>query len=91
MHVSAASDGFVGELLTTRLVLQYVDLRDQQAEIQDWFQELCAALSLVGRVRVAEDGINVTVRFFLFVNCMLCSAASSAMKKLHVVVHDRTV
>eukprot|EP00887_Chlorella_sp_A99_P007560 scaffold28.g7560.t1 len=40
----------------------YCDLRGaRQREAAAWLEALCARLGLVGRVRVAADGINVTV------------------------------
>lgn len=43
------------------LYYKYVDLRLQQHEVHAWIQHLCTELHLRGRVRVARDGINVTV------------------------------
>lgn len=43
-------------------MLQYTDLKEQQEDLRRWYLTLCEKLSLVGRVRVAEDGVNVTVR-----------------------------
>lgn len=45
-------------------VLQYVDLEGRQEEIKLWLEQQCAKLQLVGRIRVAKDGINVTARFY---------------------------
>eukprot|EP00884_Botryococcus_braunii_P022116 jgi/Botrbrau1/8589/Bobra.0380s0010.1 len=41
----------------------YVDLHACREEIRAWFLHLCERLELKGRVRVAFDGINVTVAF----------------------------
>jgi predicted sulfurtransferase len=43
------------------LYYAYVDLRDAQSDVCDWMRSKCEALRLVGRVRVAKDGINATV------------------------------
>jgi len=43
------------------LYYAYRDLRACQAEVRDWMEALCTSLGLVGRVRVALDGLNVTV------------------------------
>lgn len=43
------------------LYYKYVDIHQQQREIHAWLQRLCEELQLRGRVRVARDGINVTV------------------------------
>ena len=45
-----------------KCMLQYTDLKEQQEDLRRWYLTLCEKLSLVGRVRVAEDGVNVTVR-----------------------------
>ena len=42
-------------------VVQYVNLATMQEDVHAWFLELCSRLNLFGRVRVAKDGINVTV------------------------------
>jgi hypothetical protein len=42
------------------LYYKYTDLSTQQQTIAKWFETSCGALT--GRVRVAKDGINVTVR-----------------------------
>lgn len=39
----------------------YVDLRACREAVHAWFIKLCEDLQLKGRVRVAFDGINVTV------------------------------
>ena len=43
------------------LYYKYVDIGDQRRQIADWFREACNRLHLKGRVRVALDGVNVTV------------------------------
>jgi predicted sulfurtransferase len=55
--MTSSAEGVEGVLL----YYKYVDLRDRRDEVKRWFEELCARLRLVGRVRVALDGINVTV------------------------------
>ena len=45
------------------LYYKYVDLTARQEEVQQWFLTLCGELKLKGRIRVARDGINCTVRF----------------------------
>ena len=49
------------ENLEAVFVMQYVDLIGRQEVVQAWYQKLCESASLVGRVRVARDGVNVTV------------------------------
>lgn len=44
------------------LYYSYVDLSEKQEAVSDWYSGLCSNLKLVGRVRVAKDGVNVTVR-----------------------------
>eukprot|EP00873_Tetraselmis_striata_P040549 jgi/Tetstr1/460813/TSEL_000567.t1 len=45
------------------LYYKYVDLdAEERQELAGWVQALCQRLALVGRVRVALDGLNVTVR-----------------------------
>ena len=44
------------------LYYKYVDLSAKQAEVAQWMLELCTSLELKGRIRVALDGVNVTVR-----------------------------
>lgn len=39
----------------------YVDLRACREAVHSWLSKLCEELQLKGRVRVAFDGINVTV------------------------------
>ena len=54
---------------TEDLPLQYVDLTAHQDEAHTWFLELCSSLRLVGRVRIALDGVNVTVcHLFCFIH-----------------------
>ena len=36
----------------------YVDLSNAQEQIEAWYRVECQSLGLVGRVRVADDGIN---------------------------------
>lgn len=43
------------------LYYKYVNLLGKQHEIQEWFRQLCGQLEQRGRIRVAADGINVTV------------------------------
>jgi predicted sulfurtransferase len=40
----------------------YADLRRTRAEVAEWIELLCLRLELQGRIRVAFDGLNVTVR-----------------------------
>ena len=47
-----------GELL---LYYCYLDLRAAQSEVCDWMRANCASLGLVGRVRIAQDGVNCTL------------------------------
>jgi len=47
-----------GELL---LYYCYIDLRAAQSEVCDWMRSNCTSLGLVGRVRVARDGISATI------------------------------
>jgi predicted sulfurtransferase len=50
-----------GEAEGVLLYYAYRDLRQCQAEVRDWYETLCQRQGLVGRVRVALDGLNVTV------------------------------
>ena len=50
-------------MLTQLILAQYVDLEGRQDHFQKWFEDNCGRLGLVGRIRVAKDGINVTVSF----------------------------
>lgn len=43
------------------LYYKYVDLIGEQEAVKDWYQETCGRLHLRGRIRVARDGVNVTV------------------------------
>jgi predicted sulfurtransferase len=44
------------------LYYKYVNLSEQRQDIAAWMLSSCTELDLKGRVRVANDGINVTVR-----------------------------
>lgn len=45
------------------LYYKYVELsHTDRWAIADWLQDLCSRLHLQGRIRVALDGVNVTVR-----------------------------
>ena len=44
------------------LYYKYVPLSNNKDEMIAWMQSNCVDLGLRGRVRVANDGINVTVR-----------------------------
>lgn len=46
------------------LYYKYVDLSDQREAVRAWMLSLCSGLSLKGRIRVGNDGINVTVRTY---------------------------
>ena len=46
---------------TVLLYYKYVSLREGRDVIVDWMRSNCEGLGLKGRVRVAYDGINVTV------------------------------
>jgi len=48
------------EDLGVLLYYKYVNIPDTDALV-DWFQNNCTSLGLLGRVRVAPEGINVTV------------------------------
>ena len=43
------------------LYYSYLDLRAAQSDVRDWMEENCASLGLLGRVRVAQDGIGATL------------------------------
>ena len=44
------------------LYYKFVTIAQEDVDgVAAWFSELCSSLSLLGRVRVALDGINVTV------------------------------
>ncbi|KAJ7563540.1 hypothetical protein O6H91_03G114500 [Diphasiastrum complanatum] len=42
------------------LYYKFVSVPDPD-QVRQWFQDLCSSLSLLGRVRVSPDGVNVTV------------------------------
>lgn len=44
------------------LYYKYVPLAGREAAVADWYRALCGALRQAGRVRVAADGVNATVR-----------------------------
>ena len=54
-----------GLAVMTNLLMQYVDLSGHQEALQQWYLDLCSRLGLVGRVRVARDGVNVTVSRYM--------------------------
>ena len=41
--------------------VQYIDLLGQQEKVHSWYLSICSEQQLVGRIRVARDGVNVTV------------------------------
>ena len=43
------------------LYYKYTPLAGREAGVRDWYEALCARLRLRGRIRVAADGVNVTV------------------------------
>lgn len=43
------------------LYYKYVDLDKEQQGVAEFYEKLCLEHSLRGRVRVAKDGVNVTV------------------------------
>lgn len=44
------------------LYYKFVTIAQEDADgVAAWFSQLCSSLSLLGRVRVALNGINVTV------------------------------
>ena len=42
------------------LYYNFVSISDAES-VKRWFVSLCSELSLVGRIRIAPDGVNVTV------------------------------
>ena len=42
------------------LYYNFVSISDTES-LKRWFVSLCSELSLVGRIRIAPDGVNVTV------------------------------
>jgi predicted sulfurtransferase len=44
------------------LYYKYIDLSEGRDAVTEWMRGQCADLQLKGRVRMAFDGINVTVR-----------------------------
>jgi len=44
------------------LYYKYCELADSTAALAAWLEEGCARLGLRGRVRVARDGVNATLR-----------------------------
>lgn len=43
------------------LYYKYVDLSRCRSEVAEWMLSQCGQLKLTGRVRVADDGVNVVV------------------------------
>lgn len=43
------------------LYYQYVPLGPETTVVAAWFERTCSDLGLRGRIRVAQDGINVTL------------------------------
>lgn len=43
------------------LYYKYTPLAGQEAEVKAWYEQLCNEQQQKGRIRVAADGINVTV------------------------------
>jgi len=43
------------------LYYKYVHLLGHETAVAAWYEQLCAALHQKGRLRVAADGVNVTV------------------------------
>jgi predicted sulfurtransferase len=44
------------------LYYKYIDLSQHQVDVEQFYLTLCEILGQKGRIRVARDGINVTVR-----------------------------
>ena len=63
------------------LYYAYVDLRSAQSDVCDWMRSNCEALGLVGRVRVAKDGINATVGG----ECVAISEHIAAVRAHHLL------
>lgn len=59
------------------LYYKYVEIGDQRRAVADWFREACQRLNLKGRVRIALDGVNVTVRTS---TCVVAEQSSSALE-----------
>ena len=64
------------------LYYKYVDLEAHQSQLHGWMLSLCQRLQLRGRVRVALDGINCTVRYIQTlmggVLCLTCHVTNLA-------------
>jgi hypothetical protein len=43
------------------LFYNYTNLLDTAAQLRDWQEELCLALNITGRTRIAQEGINGTL------------------------------
>jgi predicted sulfurtransferase len=54
------------------LYYKYAEIPDVKSTV-DFYDSNCRSLGLVGRVRIAPDGVNVTVPFFvrLFIHLFL--------------------
>ncbi len=51
-----------GEPQGILLYYKYVDLDTEQQCVAEFYEKVCCEHNLRGRVRVAKDGVNVTVR-----------------------------
>ena len=58
---SSATDGVPADQ-GVLLYYKYIDLSEHQDGVQQFYLQLCGRLEQLGRIRVARDGINVTVR-----------------------------
>jgi len=60
-----------GETHGVLLYYKFVVIPDVPAVVA-WFSSLCSSLGLLGRIRIAPDGVNVTVSFRCFDFSTLC-------------------
>lgn len=70
---SGGEDGEIadGEMHGVLLYYKFVVIPDVPAVVA-WFSSLCSSLALLGRIRIAPDGVNVTVSFPCFYFSTLC-------------------
>ena len=63
------------------LYYKYITLQDDRAAVAQWYQNNCGDLQLRGRVRVAHDGVNVTV-------CIPCALGKHLAAIYHHEPHE---
>jgi hypothetical protein len=73
------------------LYYKYVDLSSCRDEVVAWIHDLCDRLNLKGRIRVAKDGVNVTVRFNIWRHTHAVSCACYTLQSCSTVPAMRSL